>query len=119
MEYTFKSLEKLISGITGPDAEAAEEARKRQAELAKPPGSLGRLEELSVQLAAITGKVKNRFDKRRCWCFARTTAWSVKVLPLRLSPLRQRRRLILPAGKPGRRCWQGSSVRKCGCVTWA
>ena len=69
MEYTFKSLEKLISGITGPDAEAAEEARKRQAELAKPPGSLGRLEELSVQLAAITGKVKNRFDKKALLVF--------------------------------------------------
>ena len=30
---------------------AMEKARQRQAELAKPPGSLGRLEDLSVQLA--------------------------------------------------------------------
>ena len=34
----------------------AEEARMRQSRLTKPSGSLGRLEELSIQLCAITGK---------------------------------------------------------------
>jgi nicotinate-nucleotide--dimethylbenzimidazole phosphoribosyltransferase len=38
-----------------PDLDALERARRRQASLTKPPGSLGRLEELSLQLAAATG----------------------------------------------------------------
>jgi nicotinate-nucleotide--dimethylbenzimidazole phosphoribosyltransferase len=39
------------------DFQAAEAARSRQAQLTKPAGSLGQLEELSVQLAAITGSL--------------------------------------------------------------
>lgn len=38
-----------------PDAAAAERAAARQAQLTKPPGSLGRLEALAVQLAALRG----------------------------------------------------------------
>ena len=45
-------------------------ARQRQAQLAKPPGSLGRLEELSVQLAGITGKVHNKIDRKHLLVFA-------------------------------------------------
>ena len=45
-------------------------ARHRQAQLAKPPGSLGVLEDLSVQLAGITGKVQNRVDRTHLLVFA-------------------------------------------------
>ena len=45
-------------------------ARERQAQLAKPPGSLGRLEELSIQLAGITGKVHNKIEKKHLLVFA-------------------------------------------------
>ena len=48
------TLREWTAKITPPDAAAMEEARRRQAQLAKPPGSLGRLEDLSVQLAGIT-----------------------------------------------------------------
>ena len=44
-------------------------ARQRQSALAKPPGSLGRLEELSVQLAGITGKVKNTLNAKHILVF--------------------------------------------------
>src|SRR3954451_13884387 len=37
------------------DAAAMDEARARQAQLVKPPGSLGRLEELAIWLAGVTG----------------------------------------------------------------
>jgi nicotinate-nucleotide--dimethylbenzimidazole phosphoribosyltransferase len=37
------------------DAKAMEQARDRQAQLVKPPGSLGRLEELAIWLAGVTG----------------------------------------------------------------
>lgn len=42
-----------------------EKARQRQAELAKPPGSLGKLEDYSIRLAGITGNVKNEIEKCR------------------------------------------------------
>ena len=45
-------------------------AEEYQARLAKPPGSLGRLEELSVQLAGITGKVHNELPRKQLLVFA-------------------------------------------------
>ena len=52
------------------DEAAMMQARQRQAQLAKPPGSLGRLEELSVQLAGITGRVYNKIEKKHLLVFA-------------------------------------------------
>ena len=52
------------------DEAAMAAARERQAQLAKPPGSLGRLEELSIQLAGITGTVHNRIEKKHLLVFA-------------------------------------------------
>ena len=49
---------------------AMAKARERQAQLAKPPGSLGRLEDLSVQLAGITGTVHNKIEKKHLLVFA-------------------------------------------------
>lgn len=63
-------LKDQIRKITPLDASAMEQARRRQAQLAKPPGSLGRLEALSVQLAGITGKVYNRIEKKHLLVFA-------------------------------------------------
>jgi nicotinate-nucleotide--dimethylbenzimidazole phosphoribosyltransferase len=45
-----------IAAIVPPDAAAAAAARDRQGQLTKPPGSLGFLEDLSVQLAGIAGQ---------------------------------------------------------------
>jgi len=49
MEHTIEMIKPL-------DEEAMAKARARQDTLTKPPGSLGRLEELSIQLAGIQGK---------------------------------------------------------------
>ena len=46
-------LEQVLRSIREPDREARRQALERQGQLTKPPGSLGRLEELSVQLAGI------------------------------------------------------------------
>lgn len=62
---TEAALKAALTKITGLDVEAMEAARNRQAKLAKPPGSLGRLEELSIQLAGITGKVTSCPMKKR------------------------------------------------------
>src|SRR5260221_14672014 len=48
-------LTKLRSLVTLPDPGAEIEARRRLDQLTKPPGSLGRLEELVVRLSGITG----------------------------------------------------------------
>jgi nicotinate-nucleotide--dimethylbenzimidazole phosphoribosyltransferase len=47
---------RLPEPLVVPDQGAAEEARRHLDSLTKPPGSLGRLEELAVRLAAITGR---------------------------------------------------------------
>ena len=60
-----KDIKNLIDSIQPLDAAAVKAAKERQAKLAKPPGSLGLLEDMSVQLAGITGKVKNRIEKCR------------------------------------------------------
>src|SRR5713101_5470467 len=48
-------LDDTIAAIGPLDSEAIAVARQRQERLTKPPGSLGRLEELSVLVAGITG----------------------------------------------------------------
>lgn len=45
----------LIAAVAPVDEDARTSARRRHDELAKPPGSLGRLEDLGAQLAAIAG----------------------------------------------------------------
>ncbi|MBU9765583.1 nicotinate-nucleotide--dimethylbenzimidazole phosphoribosyltransferase [Mycobacterium sp. TNTM28] len=50
--------------VTAPDADAAAAARARQAQLTKPPGSLGRLEELSIWAASCQGACPPRMLTR-------------------------------------------------------
>jgi nicotinate-nucleotide--dimethylbenzimidazole phosphoribosyltransferase len=49
-------LDDTVAAVGPANAEAAAAARERQAQLTKPPGSLGFLEDLSVQLAGIAGQ---------------------------------------------------------------
>ena len=63
-------LKAYLDSIQPLDEAAMTKARERQAQLAKPPGSLGRLEDLSVQLAGITGKVHNKIKKKHLLVFA-------------------------------------------------
>ncbi|MBR4079567.1 MAG: nicotinate-nucleotide--dimethylbenzimidazole phosphoribosyltransferase, partial [Christensenellaceae bacterium] len=65
-----KILQQIIAQIMPADAEAVRRAEERQASLAKPPGSLGKLEEISVKFAGITGKVINEPKKTRLVVFA-------------------------------------------------
>jgi nicotinate-nucleotide--dimethylbenzimidazole phosphoribosyltransferase len=46
------------------DSSAMDAARARQAQLVKPPGSLGRLEELAVWLAGVTGQARPQIKAR-------------------------------------------------------
>lgn len=67
---TGSELNCILEKILPPYKEAMEKAAERQASLAKPPRSLGKLEDISIKLAGITGKVENRIDKCRVLVFA-------------------------------------------------
>jgi nicotinate-nucleotide--dimethylbenzimidazole phosphoribosyltransferase len=56
--------------IAAPDSAVLAAARDRQMQLTKPPGSLGRLEELGVTLAAMQGTQQPRVDKLWITVFA-------------------------------------------------
>ncbi|HZD68725.1 MAG TPA: nicotinate-nucleotide--dimethylbenzimidazole phosphoribosyltransferase, partial [Actinomycetes bacterium] len=47
---------RLVAAVPELDAAAGTAAERRQAQLIKPLGSLGRLEELGVRLAAMAGR---------------------------------------------------------------
>ena len=57
-------LTQTINSIRPLDEKSMEKARARQNELTKPAGSLGRLEELSIQLAGIQGKPRPRIKEK-------------------------------------------------------
>ncbi len=59
------ALRAALAEISGLDEAAMELARQTQMKLAKPPGSLGRLEEITVQLAGISGALPKSGLKKR------------------------------------------------------
>ena len=74
-----------FASISAPDPEVAAAARARQDRLTKPPGSLGRLEDLSVWVASCQGVCPPRqFDRPRVVVFAGdhgVTAAGVSAFP--------------------------------------
>jgi nicotinate-nucleotide--dimethylbenzimidazole phosphoribosyltransferase len=56
-------LDDTIAHITALDDAAMAAARARQAQLTKPAGSLGRLEDLAVQIAGITGQARPSIER--------------------------------------------------------
>lgn len=65
-----KEVDALVREVLPLDRSAMTAAETYQARLAKPPGSLGRLEEISIQLAGITGRVHNALNKKQLLVFA-------------------------------------------------
>lgn len=53
-QEALRRIHALVASIIPPDAAAMDAARARQQTLTKPPGSLGRLEDLAAQIAGIT-----------------------------------------------------------------
>ena len=60
----------LLAHLPGPDIEAGTAAAARQAQLTKPAGSLGRLEELAIWLAKWQARHPPRLDHPRTLVFA-------------------------------------------------
>lgn len=66
----FDDIRALLARMPGPDADAVARKRAREAELVKPAGALGRLEELSEWLAAWQGKSPPTVDRPLAAVFA-------------------------------------------------
>ena len=60
----------LMAHLPGPDLEAGAAATARQAELTKPAGALGRLEELAIWLASWQARHPPQLDHPRTLVFA-------------------------------------------------
>ena len=67
---SFEEIRALVRELPGPDLEAASAAAAREGQLTKPPGSLGRLEELAAWLATWQGRHPPRIDHPRVCVFA-------------------------------------------------
>lgn len=63
-------IEAMLDHLPEPDATAAEAARRHQSSLTKPPGSLGRLEELAEWMAAVQGRHPPRLERVGVFVFA-------------------------------------------------
>ncbi len=61
---------RLLAGLPAADNAAVEAARGRQDQLTKPPGSLGRLEEIAAFVAGWQGVVRPRIDRAQALVFA-------------------------------------------------
>jgi len=83
------SRSRLAIKVSGLDETAMEAARQRQNQLTKPPGSLGRLEELSIQLAGITGQPQPTVEHKAIVVMAGdhgVTAEGVSAYPAEVTP---------------------------------
>ena len=69
------NLQEMLATIEPLDQAAMAEARERQAQLAKPPGSLGRLEDLSIQVAASRDGFTTVWKINTFWSSPPITAW--------------------------------------------
>ena len=67
---TLETFEAALANLREPDPDAAADARVRQAELTKPAGSLGRLEELAIFFAGWSSHPRPRIDRARTAIFA-------------------------------------------------
>lgn len=66
----FDDIRALVKAMPGPDLAAAEAVKARDAVLTKPPGSLGRLEEIAAWLAAWQGRAPPAVNRPMVAIFA-------------------------------------------------
>jgi nicotinate-nucleotide--dimethylbenzimidazole phosphoribosyltransferase len=67
---TFDEMRRILRALPGPDLEARTEVVRREVELTKPAGSLGRLEEIAEWLAAWQGRAQPKVEHPRIAVFA-------------------------------------------------
>lgn len=68
----FDDIRRLVADMPGPDLAARQAAEERQGQLVKPPGALGRLEEIAVFIAGWQGKAVPAVNRPTVAVFAAT-----------------------------------------------
>ena len=96
-----EKIEALVRAVQPLDQKAMLAAEAHQARLAKPPGSLGRLEELSVKLAGITGKVHNELPRKQLLVFAADNGVVVEGVSSAPQSVTMQQTINLTRGKTG------------------
>lgn len=96
-----KELDALVREVLPLDRSAMTAAEEYQARLAKPPGSLGRLEEISIQLAGITGRVHNALNKKQLLVFAADNGVVAEGVSSAPQPVTKQQTINLMRGKTG------------------
>lgn len=96
-----KELDALVREVLPLDRGAMTAAEEYQARLAKPPGSLGRLEEISIQLAGITGRVHNALNKKQLLVFAADNGVVAEGVSSAPQSVTKRQTINLMRGKTG------------------
>ena len=106
-----EKIEALVRAVQPLDQKAMLAAEAHQARLAKPPGSLGRLEELSVQLAGITGKVHNELPRKQLLVFAADNGVVAEGVSSAPQSVTMQQTINLTRGKTG----AAVLAKRCGC----
>lgn len=96
-----EKIEALVRAVQPLDQKAMLAAEAHQARLAKPPGSLGRLEELSVQLAGITGKVHSELPRKQLLVFAADNGVVIEGVSSAPQSVTMQQTINLTRGKTG------------------
>ncbi|QFR31830.1 nicotinate-nucleotide--dimethylbenzimidazole phosphoribosyltransferase [Ancylobacter sp. TS-1] len=68
----FDDIRNLVAQMPGPDAAARDAAAERQSQLVKPPGALGRLEEIAIHIAGWQGREIPQVNRPTVAVFAAT-----------------------------------------------
>src|SRR5579884_466475 len=87
--HFMEQLQDLIARIAPLDMGLIEQARARQAQLTKPPGSLGVLEDIAVRVVAISGQLLPAMRRKRVIIMAAdhgVTAEGVSAYPSEVTP---------------------------------
>ncbi|PYE45528.1 nicotinate-nucleotide--dimethylbenzimidazole phosphoribosyltransferase [Paenibacillus barcinonensis] len=82
-------LKQWLTKIVAPDLNVAAETSAHVDVLTKPPGSLGKLEELVIRLAGMTGKARPQFDRRAVIVMAAdhgVVAEGISAFPAEVTP---------------------------------
>lgn len=69
------NLQEAVESIRPLDEKAMEQSREHWDSIAHPLHSLGKLEDMVVQIAGITGDPRVHVDKESWYLCARTTVW--------------------------------------------
>src|SRR4030043_107889 len=93
------SLDTILKEIRPLDSSAMSAAQSRQNNLTKPQGSLGRLEELSIQIAGIKGEVTPKLEHKSI--ITRPAAHGVAPETVSLYPQEVTRQMVLNFLKGG------------------